>query len=95
MKKDELVKELAVSEKLHLSTAVKAVDGILRIVKETLAKGESITLRGFGTIAPVMRDERTARNFKTGGTVTIPAHRTVNIRPSRELKEMLNPKCPF
>lgn len=56
MTKDDLTKELAVSEKLHLSTAVKAVDGIMRIVKDALAKGESVTLRGFGTIAPVMRE---------------------------------------
>lgn len=43
MTKNELAKEVAVSEKLHLSTAVKAVDGILRVMKQALATGENIT----------------------------------------------------
>lgn len=37
MEKVDLTQELAVSEKLHLSTAVKAVDGIIRILNEALA----------------------------------------------------------
>lgn len=90
MTKNDLAKELAVSEKLHLSTAVKAVDGIIRIVKESLAKGDDIFLRGFGTLAVVEREERSARHFKTGEAITIPAHRTVKIKVSKELKESLN-----
>ncbi len=38
MTKNDLAREVAVSEKLHLSTAVKAVDGIIRVIKEALAK---------------------------------------------------------
>ncbi len=45
MTKNDLARELAVSEGLHLSTAVKAIDGTIRILKESLAKGEDITLR--------------------------------------------------
>ena len=90
MTKNDLVRELAVSEKLHLSTAVKAVDGIVRIFKETLAKGEDITLRGFGTLAVVNCNERTARHFQTGEPITIPAHRTVKLKLGNELKEAIN-----
>ena len=90
MTKIDLARELAVSEKLHLSTAVKAIDGIIRIVKESLIKGEDITLRGFGTIAVVNREERTGHHFQTGEPVTIPAHRAVKIKVSPELKNALN-----
>ena len=90
MTKNELAKELAVSEKLHLSTAVKAVDGIVRIMKESLAKGEEVTLRGFGTLAPVNREERNATHFKTKEQIVVPAHRSVKFRISKELKELLN-----
>lgn len=90
MTKNDLARELAVSEKLHLSTAVKAVDGLLRIVKESLVKGDDIFLRGFGTIAVVNREERPARDFKTGEAITIPAHRTVKIKVSPELKDAMN-----
>lgn len=47
MNKNMLAKEVAVSEKVTLTTAFKTVDGALRIIAETLAKGESVNLRGF------------------------------------------------
>lgn len=90
MTKNDLAREVAVSEKLHLSTSVKAVDGILRLIKETLAKGEDVTLRGFGTLSVVQREERNAVHFKTKEPIVVPAHRTVKLRISKELKEQLN-----
>lgn len=90
MTKNELVRELAVSEKLTLTTATKAVDGVIRIVKESLAKGEDLFLRGFGTLAVADCAERTARNLTTGEPVIVPAHKTVKLKPSKELKELLN-----
>ena len=90
MTKNDMAKELAVSEKLHLSMAVKAVDGIVRILKETLAKGEEITLRGFGTLSVVQREERNAVHFKTKEPIVVPARRTVKFRISNELKNTLN-----
>ena len=91
MTKNELAKELAVSDHLHLSTAVKAIDGAIRIIKETLARGEEITIRGFGTLAPADVPARTARHFGTGQPLSLPAHRTVRFRPGNELKTLLNP----
>ncbi len=90
MTKNDLVRGVSVSEKLHLSTAVKAVDGIIRVIKEALAKGEEVTLRGFGTLSVVQREERNAVHFKTKEPIVVPAHRTVRIRISKELKEQLN-----
>lgn len=90
MTKNELAKELAVSEHLHLSTATQAVDGILRIIKNALADGDDITLRGFGTISTVKREARNAVDFKTNTSITIPAFRTVRIKISKELKNILN-----
>lgn len=90
MTKNDLAKEVAVSEKLHLSTAVKAVDGIIRVMKEALAKGEDITLRGFGTLSVTECAERKAVHFATKEPIVVPAHRTVKFRTSKELKEQLN-----
>lgn len=90
MTKNDLAKELAVSEKLTLSTAIRAVDGIVRILKEALSRGEEITLRGFGTLVAVSRRERNAVQFHTKQPITVPAHRTVKFRPGKELKDLLN-----
>lgn len=90
MTKNELTKELAVSEKLHLSTAVKAVDGAIRIIKEALVKGDEVTLRGFGTLSAVKREQRSALHFKTKEPIIVPAHTSVKFKISKELKEQLN-----
>ena len=90
MTKNELAREVSVSEKLHLSTTFQAVDGILRVIKQTLANGEPVTIRGFGTFTPVEVAERTARNFKTGKPLVIPAHTSVKLRASKELVKAIN-----
>lgn len=90
MTKNDLAKEVAVSENLHLSTAVKAIDGALRVIKEALAKGEEITLRGFGTLSVVQCKERKAVHFATKEQIVVPAHRTVKLRPGKDLKKLLN-----
>lgn len=90
MTKNELAREVAVSEHLHLSTAVQAIDGALCVIRETLAKGDSVVLRGFGTISPVQCKERTARNFQTGSPCVIPAHRSVKLMVSKQLVKFLN-----
>lgn len=91
MNKHQLAQELAVSEHLHLSTAVKAIDGLTRIIKETLAKGDVITLRGFGNLSVVDRPERTCRNPATGQPVIVPAHRNVRLSVASDFKSLLNP----
>lgn len=90
MTKNQIANELAVSEKLHLSTSMKAIDGLIRIMKEKLAEGEEITIRGFGSFSVVHREERKGRNPKTGGEHVIPAHHTVKFKPSKEFKQTLN-----
>lgn len=90
MTKNDLIKEVAVSERLHLSTAFKAVDAIIRVIKEALAKGDEVTLRGFGTLSVVQREERSAVHFKTKEPIVVPAHRSVKFKISKELKDLLN-----
>lgn len=90
MTKNELAREVSVSEKLHLSTTVKAIDGTFRVIKEALAKGEVVVIRGFGTFTPVEVAERTARNFKSGKPLVIPAHTSVKLRASKELVKAIN-----
>lgn len=90
MTKNDLIRELAVSEKLTLTTATKAVDGAIRIIKENISKGEDLFIRGFGSLAVVNCAEKTARNISTGQPIVVPAHKSVKFKPSKELKELLN-----
>ena len=90
MNKNMLAKEVAVSEKVTLSTAFKTVDGVLRVSAETLAKDESIQLRGFGSFVVVNKSERKVNDIKTGKSITVPAHKSVRFKPSKETLTKLN-----
>ena len=85
-----LAKEVAVSEKVTLSTAFKTVDGVLRVIVEKLAQGESVQLRGFGSFAVVNKSARKVNDIKTGKPITIPAHKSVRFKPSKETLTKLN-----
>lgn len=90
MTKNELAKEVAVSEKLHLSTSIQAVDGVFRVIKETLVLGQPIVIRGFGSILPYDVAERVARNPQTGKPIVVPAHKSAKLRVSKDLVAQLN-----
>lgn len=90
MNKNMLAKEVAVSEKVTLSTAFKTVDAVLRVIAEALAKGESVNLRGFGAFTVVNKPERILNNIHTCKPVTVLAHKSVRFKPSKETVTKLN-----
>ena len=91
MTKIELAKEVAVSEKLSLFTTVKALDGIIRVIRETLSRREDVYLSELGALVSYDCEERVARNPKTGESTTIPAHRSVKFRVGKNIIDYLNP----
>lgn len=90
MNRNQLAKELAVSQRLPISVAFQAVDGVIGIIRGTLLRKEDITLRGLGALRIAERKEKTGRDFLTKEPITIPAHTTVIFKPSQELKNNLN-----
>ena len=66
------------------------VDLIFELMKETLGRGETIKISGFGNF--VLRDkrERQGRNPQTGEPITISARRVLTFKPSQLLKQALN-----
>jgi len=53
--------------------AVAAVNGVLEEIQQSLARGERVTLPGFGTFDRRERGPRTGRNPATGETIQIGA----------------------
>jgi nucleoid DNA-binding protein len=64
-----------------------AYEIILETIRDTLGKGESVSVRGFGTFQVVNRKARTGRNPQTGESIKIPATRSVKFTPGKELRE--------
>ena len=66
MNKSELIDALAAKCDLSKASAGRAIDGLTEIITEALAKGETVSLIGFGTFLVGERAARTGRNPKTG-----------------------------
>ena len=66
------------------------IDAFLDAVKEALASGNGIELRGFGTFKVRHRSKRMGRNPKTGEPVEVPARNVPVFQPSSLLRERVD-----
>jgi integration host factor beta subunit len=67
------------------------VDTVFEGIREALAKGEKVEIRGFGNFRLKQRRPRRARNPKTGDSVDVPAKRVLHFKVGKALKDSLNP----
>lgn len=90
MNKSELVQSVAEKIDIPKATAAKAVDAIIDSIKEALAKGDPVTLIGFGTFSVRDRAARTGRNPKTGDPIEIKEAKVPIFKPGKALKEAVD-----
>jgi integration host factor subunit beta len=69
------------------------VDTIFDSVIGALKAGDKIEIRGFGSFRIRQRKPRIGRNPKTGTRVDVPAKRVPYFKPSKELRDLVNPKA--
>jgi DNA-binding protein HU-beta len=89
MTKAELVSEIAITTGVDRSDVFAIVEKFMDVVKDSLANGESVFLRGFGTFALKERAEKTGRNISKNTTVIIPAHNVPFFKPADSFKDLL------
>ena len=85
MTKLEISRELADRKDMPLADAIKAVDGVIDIMKDAFKNGRNVYLRGLGSFVIKERKERTGRNPRTGEVIIIPAHKEVKFNQSHSL----------
>ena len=90
MNKSELIKAMAASGEISQNEAKAALDSLIDVVGQTLAKGEKVELVGFGSFEVRDRAARTGRNPKTGEEIQIAAAKTPAFRPGKTLKGAVN-----
>ena len=90
--KADLVDAVAKETELPKKQAAAAIEAVLSTITATLAKGGKVQLTGFGTFEAVRRKKRTARNPRTGETITIPATTVPRFRPGKALKDAVAKK---
>lgn len=89
MTKAEVVNEISRSTGLDKDSVLQTVEQLMVVIKDSLANGENVYLRGFGTFAIKKRAEKTARNITKGETVIVPEHNIPFFKPSPDFKDML------
>ncbi len=65
------------------------VELIFELMKQTLEKGDSLKLSGFGKFEVRQKHARRGRNPQTGGEIEISARKVLTFKPSQLLKSAL------
>ncbi len=73
MNKSELIEAIAKAAELSKADAERALNATIDTVVKTVAKGDTVTLVGFGTFKSAKRAARTGRNPATGAALKIAA----------------------
>lgn len=89
MNKSELVSRLTARLDGDRAKAMAAVNGVLEEIEQSLARGEKVSLFGFGTFDRRERGPRTARNPATGETIQLGASVAPVFRAGAGLKQLL------
>lgn len=87
MTKADIVNEIAKTTGIHKPDVLSVVEQFMAVVKDSLAHGENVYLRGFGSFIVKIRAEKTARNISKNTSIIIPAHNIPAFKPANSFKE--------
>ena len=90
MTKAELIDKAAAQSKVSKAEAGRVLDSVIGSVTQALAKGESVTLVGFGTFSVSSRAARQGRNPQTGSPISIAASKVPRFKAGKSLKDAVN-----
>ena len=91
MTKSELIETLARQQQhLALKDVELAVKCIIEQMSETLASGDRIEIRGFGSFSLHHRPPRMGRNPKTGESVSLTEKFVPHFKPGKELRDRVD-----
>ncbi|HEX6330531.1 MAG TPA: HU family DNA-binding protein [Actinomycetota bacterium] len=93
MNKNGLVAEVAKRTGSSKADVARVVDASMDVIRETVAKGDRVSLVGFGTFERKRRNRRIARNPRKPLTpIVVPARDLPWFNPGKEFKEMIAAK---
>ena len=83
MTKAEIASEIAKRTGVDKANVLAVVENFMDVVKESLASGENVYVRGFGSFIVKERAEKPARNISQKTTIIIPAHKIPAFKPCK------------
>ncbi|MDO9512227.1 MAG: HU family DNA-binding protein [Bacteroidales bacterium] len=83
MTKAEIVAEISGKTNVEKVAVQHIVEAFMDSIKNSLANGENVYLRGFGSFVIKRRAEKTGRNISKNTTIIIPAHNIPSFKPAK------------
>ena len=96
MTKSELIEAIARRQShLNAKDVELAVKYLIEVMSNSLASGERIEIRGFGSFSLHFRPPRIGRNPKTGEAVALSGKYVPHFKPGKDLRERVNTSREF
>jgi DNA-binding protein HU-beta len=83
MTKAEVVNEIAEKTGIEKVTVQETVEAFFKVVKSSMAEGENLYFRGFGSFTLKKRAKKVARNISKNTQLTIPEHFIPKFKPAK------------
>ncbi|RVT92927.1 HU family DNA-binding protein [Sphingomonas crocodyli] len=90
MNNSDLADHIAAAHGLTKADAKKLVETVFAGIADAAAKGEEVSLPGFGKFKVKASPAREGRNPSTGATIQIAASKKLGFTPAKAIKDKLN-----
>ncbi|MET4694806.1 integration host factor subunit beta [Endozoicomonas sp. NE40] len=89
--RSELIEQLAEQQQqLAVKDVELAIKAIIEQMSQSLANGERVEIRGFGSFSLHYRAPRIGRNPKTGESVSLAGKYVPHFKPGKEMRDRVN-----
>ncbi|MBC2650210.1 HU family DNA-binding protein [Novosphingobium flavum] len=90
MNTNELIDSVAASNGVTKADAKKLVESVFAAIADAAAKGDEVSVNGFGKFKVKASAEREGRNPATGETIKIAASKKLAFSAAKAVKDKLN-----
>jgi DNA-binding protein HU-beta len=87
MRKADLINKIGEKTNIPKVDVLVTLETMFKEIKISLAKGENIYIRGFGSFITKQRAAKIGRNIKKNTAVQIPAHFIPAFKPAKEFMQ--------
>ncbi len=89
MTKADVINEISEKTGIDKNDVTTTVESFFSVVKDSLAEGESIYVRGFGSFVNKKRAKKIARNISKNTAIVIDEHYIPSFKPSKMFVEKI------
>ncbi|MDJ1468767.1 HU family DNA-binding protein [Cytophagaceae bacterium DM2B3-1] len=89
MTKAEVITEIAEKTGIDKADIAQAVESFISVVKNSMAEGENIYIRGFGSFVNKKRAKKVARNISKNTAMIIDEHFVPSFKPAKDFVEQI------